>query len=114
MVLGQPPAAASVSGTLWALTQQGGGCQCWEGECEPHGEPAAPCPLIQQKSELGCWRVGVNGRGQVHEVWARSPADPTADELVLLKSIDLRLWVPLGASSLCYPTLLPWACVLLA
>lgn len=67
---------------------------------------------MQQKSELGCWCVGVNGHGQVHEVWARSPAHPTADELALLKAVSL--WVLLRASSLCYPVLLPQPCVLLA
>lgn len=81
---------------------------------KPRGEPAAPCPPVQQKSDLDCWHVEVNGHGQVHEVWARSPAHPTADELVLLKSVDLRFWVPLGARFLCCPILLPLACVLLA
>lgn len=35
-------------------------------------------------------------------------------ELVLLKSVDLRLWVLLGAHSPCCPILLPQVCVLLA
>lgn len=80
------------------------------GWCEPCGEPAAPCPPIQQKSELGCWCVEVNEHGQVHEGWARSPADPTADELVMLKSVDLRLWVPLGASSFLPNSAFPGLC----
>lgn len=70
-----------------------------------------PPAIIQQKSELGSWHVGLNGHAQVPEVWATSPAHPAAVDSVLLKSVDFRLCLPLGDSS---PVLFPQACILLA
>ena len=72
----------------------------WEGDASvgagASSRGASSSPVIQQKPELGSWRVGLNGDAGVPEIWARSPALPTAVGLISLKSVDFKLCVLSG------------------